>query len=446
MQHEDWRSFIFKSPEVAKEWLPKLEAMRAKITPGDTEQSVDKLILMDYDRAFALDPEPHVVVAGCETTEGDEITLEDAKKQMFQMSDGGLNSVATCSCGYLRGNYNLNSVCPKCNTKVRSAFADEVNFGGWLVIPDDFPPFLHPVAYRVLRKWMGKIFKSSNNLLDGLLDPDVELPEPYASTLGQGMEYFYNNFEDVINFVAKQRKDGKEVIAEFLQAYKYCMFVRHIPILNQSLHIITQSGTMSYNDKSSDHILTTWLELSNTIYAKRHSPDMTQTKVNQRYWSIYSAWMRYIEAIIDPRLSGKTGFIRKNLLGDRMHASCRAVIAPITRIHDADDIELPWRMAVGVYKLECMNILTNRFGKSVNEACTLFNDAIVRYNPIIDSCLTILLEECPFKGFPMLMGRNPTLQHGAIQLFLCTKYKKDPCDNTVGMTPFAITCPNADYD
>ena len=117
MQHDDWRSFIFKSPEVAKEWLPKLEAMRAKITPGDTEQSVDKLILMDYDRAFALDPEPHVVVAGCETTEGDEITLEDAKRQMFQMSDGGLNSVATCSCGYLRGNYNLNSVCPKCGSK-----------------------------------------------------------------------------------------------------------------------------------------------------------------------------------------------------------------------------------------------------------------------------------------------------------------------------------------
>ena len=34
----------------------------------------------------------------------------------------------------------------------------------------------------------------------------------------------------------------------------------------------------------------------------------------------------------------------------------------------------------------------------------------------------------------------------AIQLFLCTKYKKDPRDNTVGMTPFAISCPNADYD
>ena len=103
-------------------------------------------------------------------------------------------------------------------------------------------------------------------------------------------------------------------------------------------------------------------------------------------------------------------------------------------------------MVVGVYKLEIMNILQNRYGKDVNEAGEIFNQALVTYVPEVDACLRTLHEECPFKGFPILMGRNPTLRHGAIQLFFCVRYKINPKDNTVGMSPYSLSAPNADFD
>lgn len=408
--------FIFKSPEHAAHWAPILEAARLKNKPKHPKQTVCRLAFMDFDQAFAMDPEPNVIPAGYETVDGKEITVDDVKKLMFQMTDGNLNFVAACKCGFLRGNYNLNSVCPKCGEKVRSAFADEVGFSGWLVIPNELPPLLHPAAYRPLRKWMGKIFKQNVYLLDGLLDPDVELPEPYASTLGQGAEYFYKNFDNIIAYVASLRKGQKavsnELMLQFCKQWRHCMFVRHIPVLNQSLHVMTKSGTMTYNDDPSEYILATWLQLNTTINKLRRNPDMNEEAISQRMWAIYSAWMQYVDMIIEPKLSGKTGFIRKNLLGARMHASCRAVIVPITRNAWADEIELPWRMVVGVYKLEIMNILQNRYGKDVNEAGEIFNQALVTYVPEVDACLRTLHEECPFKGFPILMGRNPTLRHG----------------------------------
>lgn len=447
-----YASIIFKSPEIAREWVPKLEERRKWITPEKYHQTIGKMPLMDFDAEFALDPEPNVIATGFENSEGIEITLSNITKQMFQMSSGELTFVSTCKCGYLTGNYNRNTTCPKCGSVCRSAFADEVSFGGWIVIPETLPPFLHPAAYRVLRAWMGNLSKRKYALLDAILDPEMELPEPYKGVIGQGMAYLAegNNLENVCRFIADQRKGKRttsdESIFRFIETYRHCLFTRHIPLLNQALHIITQSGTMDYSDDPSEFILKTYLELSSVIYDQRHRTNIDPMKLQKRVWSVYSTWMQYLNAIIKSKLRKKSGFIRKCMMGSRMHFTARAVIRPIVRDHSPHAIELPWRMIIGLYKLEITNILQNRYGYDVNEACKLFNNAIVEYSPIIDTCLKTLLDECPFVGLPILMGRNPTLRHGGIQLWFCSKYTKDPNNNTVGMSPECLKCPNADFD
>ncbi|MBO4735786.1 MAG: hypothetical protein J5614_05250 [Paludibacteraceae bacterium] len=45
-----------------------------------------------------------------------------------------------------------------------------------------------------------------------------------------------------------------------------------------------------------------------------------------------------------------------------------------------------------------------------------------------------------------MLCRTETLQHGAIQIFFCVRYKTDPRDNTVGMSPYSLSAPNADFD
>ena len=44
------------------------------------------------------------------------------------------------------------------------------------------------------------------------------------------------------------------------------------------------------------------------------------------------------------------------------------------------------------------------------------------------------------------MGRNPTLRHGALQLFFARHNKTEMSDDTVGMSPMSISAPNADFD
>lgn len=408
-----WYSFIYKSPEIAQRVDPELQKRRSEITPDIYEQSVNKLLLMDYDQTFMLEPDPQVIPAGAETSEGEGLVLEDIKKKMFQVSDGSLSFVASCKCGYLTGNYNKGTVCPKCHTKCVGAIAEDINFGSWLEIPKELPPVLHPAAYRILRRWMGKMQGRSEFLLHAFLNPEIELPAPYAGVCGQGMQYFSNwdNFMSVISMVASQRKGKKSIsdktVFEFIERYKYQMFLRHIPVLSQPLHVLTQSGTMTYDDDASEFILQTWLELNETVHRVRHRADIKPDWLATRVWIIYSCWMKYCDMIIKPKLTGKTGFVRKNLLGGRLHSSGRGVIVPITKLHNADDIELPWKMIVGFYKLEIMNILEHRFGRDVNVALEMFNDAVVHYVPDIDACIHILKDECPFVGLPVLMGRNP---------------------------------------
>ena len=72
-------------------------------------------------------------------------------------------------------------------------------------------------------------------------------------------------------------------------------------------------------------------------------------------------------------------------------------------------INIPWRMAVCIFEHEILNILQNRYGYDVNEACDLHMKGVVGYNQIIDSCLKTLWDESPFIGMPFLMGRNPEL-------------------------------------
>lgn len=406
-----WHDFIFKDQLTADYWNKIYEQQRQILCQPKTHKTVSKLRLIDYDHIFANDPNAQVVPCGCD--EGATVSnnsTEAIKRLLFQESDNNLNFIASCACGNLKGNFCIGTVCPKCHTEVRTAFANEIRYLAWLEVPEFMPPLLHPAAYRILGKWMGCV-KRKKKVINLLLDVDAELPEPYAGVLGQGPDYFYKNFDDIIKFCMSLNRGIKakknEGIEEFCQKYKHCMFIRHIPILNQSLHILTKSGTMTYNDDASTHILKTCIELSNAIYNYRHNPTANKNYLEQHVYSTYTSYLDYINAITKVKLIGKAGFIRKCILAARMHFSARAVIVPIVGDHMADEVELPWRMIVANFRLEILNFLTNRFKQSMNEALATYNKALVSYDETVHECIKILQADCPYKGLPILLGRNP---------------------------------------
>lgn len=424
-----WYQDVFKNEETAEKWIPILEAQRRKYYGSHVVQAISSLPLLNFDKIYEenLKTGAKLVAVG---HDGDVDNVDEFKNTLFQSSDGDLTFVAQCKCGFMRGNYHLGSTCPKCHTKVETSFSDEINIRAWLEIPDFLPPFLHPCVYRVLNKWFG-IAKHKQSKLDALLNVNADLPPEFAAAgMGQGMWYFSNpeNFASIINFIANSSKNQKtkasesKKVLEFLETYKDCIWVRHVPILNQSLHVLTHSGSMTYNDVSSKHIFKSCLELDEIIKQQRNNPHPNKRFLDQQVYSTYKAWVDYTNSIIDDKLIHKSGFIRKNILGTRLHWTARGVIVPITNRHYADEIELPWRMTVGLFKLEIINKLKLNYGFDVNTAMRYWQqaqtgiqedmpdgrekDMVLESISYVKTCLDQLLEECPFKGFPIIMGKH----------------------------------------
>ena len=99
--------------------------------------------------------------------------------------------------------------------------------------------------------------------------------------------------------------------------------------------------------------------------------------------------------------------------------------------HMGDEVVLPWKMILNGYKYEILNILTTRMGYSFNDAVAKHARALMNYDEEINEILNILKNECPFKGFPLLINRNPSLNQGAIQLVFCCSWLKNTRDNVV---------------
>ena len=409
------------------------------------------LPLLDFDALFLSDPDSTVVPCGADSLISTK-QAEEFMSSLFKEDNGDLNFVSSCSCGALSSNALEGKICSKCKTEVTSSFAGKLKFKAWLEIPEFMPPIPHPVIYRVFKKWMGPY--KGRAVLDILLDATVELPDPMkALGIETGLHSFYDNFDKIVQFMLTEYKPlttpaGKrrsKNIPEMVSMYRKQCFVRYIPVLNQALHLINRSGSMTFTDIPSTHIIKTMVEISNSTYTQSHTP-RPHLYLEQHMHSMYYSYLEYVSSVMTTKLIKKPGFIRKCVLGSRCHFSFRGVIVPIPEDHRLDELYIPWRVGVSSLKLEIINLLINRYKITPKAAMDKVYRAHNNYDADIDDIMKVLIEECPYPGLPTLFGRNPTLNHGSIQLFYVTKIKSCVHDNTISMSPLVLSAPNADFD
>jgi len=377
--------------------------------------------------------------------------MQDHIDLFFQDGTKDLTNISSCEQGCTMGNFWEGVTCPHCHTRVKTNFAEELKFRAWLEIPDFLPPVLHPVAFGILDNWLGSA-KKAGKIMNILLDVRVPLPEEYVGVLGQGFRYFYENFDNIINFFASSKKfqsslyrEKTENVLKFIAKYRDRLFLRHIPTLNSSLHLLTKSGSMNYSDTIVQHIIRAKIELSQLIYVYLNST-YNNTFIDRRMFSMYSSFLEYTTSILNDKLLKKPGFIRKHLLGARLYCTARAVIVPITGAHEADEVYMPWLMAVQTLHLEIINVLMNRKGLTLPQAVARHRRAVAAFDPEIYEIINTLIEECPYKGLPCLIGRNPSLRIGAIFLLFATKVKPEYEDTTLSISPLISNAPNFDFD
>jgi hypothetical protein len=432
-----------------------------------TFSQYNRFKLFHYDEAFLNSPNRKVLEFEASSA-GVKHSIERTT-QIFYDINTTLGFVASCDCGSYSGNYYAGSVCPKCGSIVQSQFAENMEHQLWLDIPQEFVPIPHPVFFKILKTWMGMVKSPGKkrvklSVLDAIVDPEQDLPANVKTHIhGQGLTYFYNNFDDIMQFFLevypKTKKSADTKYIEFLYTNeREHLFLRKFPLLNPALTPQGKEGRMRAIDKPSTHILTAITDLNNLKNSHRRT--FVRSKyVDKMLWRVYENILQYTKDIIKEKLGQKFAHVRKHVMGTRIHCSSRTVISPIVVPHKGDEIHCPWEAAVNIYGLQLRNVMTNRkhpivdpvTGKITKRAYTpaeaeiKYRQAQVMYDPDVHAMLETLMREAG-GFFPVLMGRNPTLVHGGILYLKLAKIKTDINDRTYSIPPIWCKGPNNDFD
>ena len=411
--------------------------------------------LVDFDKEFENTPNARIVPCGIEATTQED-PMQTNKDLFFLMGDDPLTVIASCNCGELRGNYYEGLECPICKTVCQTRFVKELKFKMFYEVPEFCPPVLHPITYVVLNKWLGSAKNGKASLLDRILNPREQLPDDLVGLIPQGYRAFYENFDDIMRFFLQEYKKFQNAagrkrmafIPAFLREYRKIIFVRHIPVLNESLHILTSSGTMLYTDEAVYPLLDMKTKMTAIINDYSVGKKNQETYMLGRLFAFSKASVAYITSIIDTKLVHKAGHIRRSVMGTRLHCTFRAVIVQHDGVVRSDEVYLPWKLGVTIYELEIENLLMHRYNFSMPDAVDRTRTAVLAYDPLIDEILQTLIRECQEgtgrRGLPILFGRNPTIRIGGIMLLFVTKIKPDINDDTVSIC--AKICPAANFD
>ena len=375
---------------------------KTKDTPGKM------LTLMSYDELFENSPNARIINTDIMTSQNIAAEINNA---IFSNSDGELGFTATCECGKFKGNFYEGAICPLCHSKVSTAFADKLSHTCWIAIPDDMPPVIHPIVYMVLNKW--STFKINEvSLIDILLNPDAEMiPELKEVFPKHGFTYFYENYRHIFDVLLNKypktaNKSNTPLVRYFLNKYKHLIFCRKLPILHNSLHVITKSGVMKFVDNSVKDALKTALNITYASFT--HKRSVTHDKfIDSALYTSYQGYVSYVSSIGQNKLGDKFALFRHHLLGCRCHWSCRTVIVPHVTPEDADVLYMPWAIMVQSFKLEILNFMVNKFKLNPMDAIYRHTHALANYDPMVDEILNDLIQSHPLGGWPLLLGRNP---------------------------------------
>lgn len=431
------------------------------------------LKLLNFDQLFA-DMRDDVIILNTINFSEPGYSQRLSENVFSRSSD--LDFIARCECEYLQGNYYIGDICPKCHTEVTldmEAASGHLKHRAWISAPKEIKGWLNPVVYMILARWLsyGKRVKTSNtnargeitsrgkkrkgNYLDDILDVTTEIPPELSGVItGKGFNYFYDNFDFIIEhflYHHKQtaNKKGRDLIAYMLSDNRDKLFCRYLPILASALHpIVMSEGTSDnrrrYVDKNCQYVLAAAETLSYLEYNPRKTRRNNEVEVAA--YSAYQNHMAYVFDISKKHLSEKRSLPRMHIFGSRLHLTFRGVIVPIIGRHQMDEIYLPRKIAVNLLRLQIIGRLMRRHGMTMSEAYNRQQAAIQKFDPLIDTIMKELIAECPHKGLPCLLNRNPSIRSGSIQLLYITKIKEEIGDETISVSSLILPLPNGDFD
>ncbi len=366
-----------------------------------------------------------------------------------EFTEDMISLLPTCSCGMTKGEFNLGVECEICSTEVISNVEKDIEPLVWFRKPAGVVNIINPMVLMLLSK---KFTKSGYNIIQWLCDntyrTKVKQPPILHKLTELGLQRGYNNFvqnfDQIMGVLFSIREFGArnnkvDPLEPFLINNRSKIFSDYIPIPNKSLLVIEKTNTGIYIDdmivKGIDTI-GSLISIDKDFYDQ--NPKVKENRTAKALFKLITFYEIFFKST-----GAKEGHFRRHVFGSRTNFSFRCVVTSITAKHKYDEIEVPWCVAITVFRPHIINKLL-KFGMELNSIIGLIYGHINKYNPILDRVINELIDESPEKGIYVLLNRNPTLLSGSIIRVKITKFKTNPTDNTIGLSILAVKSLNCD--
>lgn len=363
-----------------------------------------------------------------------------------------LSNLPTCECGEIVGEYNVGITCKKCNTVVTSVMEQGLEPIVWMRAPDGVKALMNPIVWTMLKeKFTRSGFEVIRWLCDTTYKPIVKTPaimdEVLALQIPRGYNNFVEHFDPIMTGLFglkgyRPKKGIPEFLQQLLHEQRDCVFSEYLPLPNRALLVIEETNVGTYVDP----IVTGAVDAIRTMMGidSQLSSFNVRTKENRTVKTI-AQLSNFYDDLNRTTLAKKEGIFRKHIFGTRSHFSGRGVISSLTAAHLYDEIHIPWGIGISLLRIHLMNKLLH-LGYTPNAAISLLNEHAQKYNPLLDGLFQQLIAECPHKGIPCVLQRNPSLERGSAKSVFVTQVKTDPDIPTISLSILSVVSYNADFD
>lgn len=368
-----------------------------------------------------------------------------------QFTQDMISLLPTCSCGITKGEFNTGVVCEMCQTEVISNIEDDIEPLIWFRKPEGVVGLVNPMVLMLLSK---KFTKSGYNIIQWLCDTTyrTKVKQPpilhKLTELGipRGYNNFILNFDQIIGILFSLKEFGHRngvvtPLETLILSNKDKIFSDYIPFPNKSLLVIEKTNSGIYIDnmivKGIDTI-ESLISIDKDFYDQ--NPKVKENRTAKAMFKLINFYELFFKST-----GAKEGHFRRHIFGFRTNFSFRCVATSLTGKHKYDEIEVPWCVAVTVFRPHIVNKLL-KYGMDLNSIIGLIYGHVNKYHPKLNEVINELIQESPDKGIYVLLNRNPTLLSGSIIRVKVTKFKTDPNDNTVGISILAVKSLNCDFD
>lgn len=362
------------------------------------------VMISQDDLAAYMDRPPTIINDLPLDTATDRQILQDLLVTTYNSSDV-LSSVPRCNCGHLTKMYDKGAICPKCNTEVASPVTREIESDLWIAAPTGITALITPLAWIMLSK---HVSPKGYNCIEWLCNPAKPWPDAdnkratqiitrlAALGLPRGLNNFYKHFDDyMVPFLKVAVRNQQRVeLTEFINTYRDNIFTKHIPLPSKIAFVVENTNVGTYYDKTIDYAIEAAFTAANT------SGEKDIRKLQSRCTTVMSLLGKYYLTVLGKPISGKPGWLRRVVYGNRLNFSWRNIITSYHEPHDYGKSLEPYAEVLTMLQPMVIPKLMNEHGMSFKDAHDYVETHATDFDPLLWAVLEQLIDATEPDKFP----------------------------------------------